>query len=256
MRIRVVGFGYSHLLSVRHAASSQSFAARDISVETVVLNDPEVQAIGVLDTRTESLSDEFKRWADAKVASADLCFLYLATNAHQVFGLCRHPIPFDFVLRSNPELPLEPDCQIVSSLLVEQALQKQGGFPESIRTLRAFRAHFGGGNLAECAIPPVISNNEFIEQNAHVFREAIARYGVGQKYFRFKIWSLYSEIFARECERLDVPYIGVPEGMMDHEGFLAEGAWGPDATHANNKYGGAVIAQLLRRQFPGISLPE
>jgi hypothetical protein len=254
---KLVGFGYSHISALDHASTRLANRIHGLSIDTTLLLDPELPPVfrghpryGIEFTR------EFARYVSGKAADADIIFLYVASNAHQIFGLVNHSVPFDFVLEEAPDLALQPEHEIVPSRLVREAMANQGGFPESIRMLRAFDAFFRDRIIVNCALPPIIPSRTHIEKYSGPFREPIEKNGVAPELVRYKIWRLHSTMLEEECEKLGIKTIPVPSSMIDENGFLAEAAWNPDATHTNERYGIKVIEQLAQLHDPAFSIAE
>ena len=254
--IKLVGFGYSHIISILFSSYIlESYG--NISIDTILLSNPDIPPIFLSDTIDDyQFSMEFGNYVNDVSAGSDVIFLCLAGNAHHIFSLVNHPIPFDFVLEDEPNLPLHPDYEIVPSQLVIEALINQGGYPNSIRALRAFRRFLPDKQLFQCSLPPINPSADHIKKYPEVFHDKIEQLGVTPELIRYKHWRLHSKLIYTECANLGIKYIQPPNSMVDENGFLVPEAWNLDATHANPYYGTKVIEQLVQIKIPSFSLTE
>jgi hypothetical protein len=247
--VRLVGMGHSHVFAIKAAAAAYQadLASQGVRVETIRVGDEphrdyRVRSLlggtGGFDWSADMLAEIGK--ADAE---ADLVFSCFGGNAHNILGLVRHPRPYDFVLEDEPERPMAEDAEIVPAALIEDALAKQGGFPETIWCLRALRQAYRG-TLVHCESPPQIPSEAHLLKYAGVFKEKFDQFGVAPAELRYKLWRLHSRLIRRECDALGILFLDAPPEMVDAQGFLVEPAWNPDTTHGNAVYGMAVIRQL------------
>lgn len=248
--MRLVGMGHSHVFAIKAAAATYQadLASERVRVETIRVGDEPHR-----DYRVRSLVGGIGgfAWSAAMLeeiskaeSEADLVFSCFGGNAHNILGLVKHPRPYDFVLDDEPERPMAEGAEIVPMALIEDALARQGGYPETIWSLRALRQTYKG-LLVHCESPPQIPSEAHLFKYAGVFKEKFDQFGVAPAELRYKLWRVHSRLIKRECEALGINFIDAPPEMMDAQGFLVEQAWNPDATHANTVYGLAVIRQLI-----------
>ena len=259
--MRIVGIGHSHIICVRHAAAVAKLTLDrlGVSVETVWVGDPKFHPYRIRDDAAGidgfQLAPDIRDSIVGAVEGADSVFLCSGGNAHNIFGLVNHPRPFDFVLKTNPGLPLHPGYEVIPSGIVDAALVNQGGFPESIWVIKALKALISKP-LVQCESPPPVPSTHYIGENAGPFYEKILQYGVTPAPIRYKLWRLHSELLQRECKALNVGFISGPSSMIDGHGFLVERGWNNDATHANQHYGKKIIEQIVQLTVPSFGMPE
>ena len=217
--MNLVGFGYSHITAVQFA--SMMLKNDDISISTTLLNAPSLPKIFTNnDYDCIQFTENFGEYIYDSTTNADVIFLCVAGNAHQIFSLVNHPTPFDFVLEDEPDLPLQPYYETVPYSLVAESLKAQGGYPESIRMLRAFNKFFINKKIVQCALPPVIPSEMHIREYAGQFKEMIEKYGITPEIIRYKHWRLHSKLIGIECNNLGIQYLPVPSSMIDEQGFF------------------------------------
>jgi hypothetical protein len=168
--------------------------------------------------------------------------LAIAGNDHNVLGLLNHPRRFDFVLPTEPELPLLDDHEVVPAALIEGALARLVEYP--IALTKAL-AHALPCRVVYLQSPPPIPSAEHIARHPdEMFRAELERRGVAPPSLRLKLWKLHSAVWRRACDEAGVPILPPPPEAVDAAGFLAARAWGRDATHGNEWYGDLVISQV------------
>jgi hypothetical protein len=260
--IRLAGFGYSHIFSILTASKLLDLEGLGVSVSATLLSQTGLPPIFLPDVAPElKFTPEFCDLLEAAAEGADVVFLCIAGNAHQTLSLVNHPMPFDFVLKERPGLPLNQQSEIVPSRLVAEALINQGGYVGSIRILKAFVKYFVDQEIpnrpiVQCALPPIIPSAAHIHQYPAHFRELIEQYGVTPELIRYKLWKLHSQLVEAECINLGIQYVAVPSSMLDEHEFLVKDAWPQDSVHANERYGIRVLEQLIRLKAPSFSLPD
>lgn len=166
-------------------------------------------------------------------------------NAHNALTLLEHPKPFDFTLPSQADLPIEPDCDLVTSGYIRDFLLKMSEvYRFNTSTLRnAVRepvVHFES--------PPPIGSNAFILDRLEAwFKNEERPPKIAPKYLRYKLWRMHSEIIKESCERGGVEFLETPAGAFDDEGFLLE-EHARDSTHADASFGRLVLKNFEHRR--------
>jgi hypothetical protein len=61
------------------------------------------------------------------------------------------------------------------------------------------------------------------------------------------MWRVQAGLYRKACADLGIHYVETLPDMIDQHGMLARKAWGRDATHANDCYGEAMMAEAFRR---------
>jgi hypothetical protein len=162
-------------------------------------------------------------------------------SKHNVIGLVNHQKPFDFILPSDPDLPLRQGVEILPFAVVEAMFTHE--CIGTLAILKKLRKKIPGP-LFTLDPPPPIPDASYIEQNASNFAEKVQQQGVAPAAFRYKLWKLQSQILQKFCQELGVIHLPVPAEALDAQGFLAQAYWHLDPTHGNPQYGALVLQQL------------
>jgi len=166
-------------------------------------------------------------------------FSFVGGNRHNRIGLVKHPRPFDFVLPDHPDLPLDPNADIIPFDALRGALQR-----ECEATLQRIHVLFEhcGEKLTQVESPPPAVEAKVLEDRGSL-REYIRNNGVAYGPMRVRLWRLHSMIIRLFCKRLGMRYLAAPPESMDADGFLLPELT-RNATHGNGKYGALVLQQL------------
>ncbi len=165
----------------------------------------------------------------------------IAGNDHTVFGLLNHQRPFDFVLASEPDLPLSAEAEILPARLVRATLRARMSI--AVQLLTAVRK-LVPGVLIHLEPPPPVPSAEHIHAHPGVFAGKMAELGISPAPLRYKLWRLHSAILADLCGDLGITMLPAPRDTQDAHGMLLQEGWNPDPTHANAWYGARLLRDL------------
>jgi hypothetical protein len=242
---KFVAFGHSHI--VAFAKGAYEYEAADLPATApraygrfLYLYDPSYNPVlqGTPDALelhprlTEQLADE----------ACDFVLLVCGGNEHNVLGIVRNKRPFDFVLSSAPNLPLQPGYELVPEALIREVLKSY--MAESLQTMRAFRAATQLP-VMQLEPPPPLPNHRVLAYPREVMRASLLRKNIAPELIRHKLWRLESDIYRKFCDKTGIAYLPAPTSMIDANGMLAEAGWGSDATHANPRYGIEAFKQVI-----------
>jgi hypothetical protein len=166
-------------------------------------------------------------------------FSFVGGNRHNRLGLVKHPRPFDFVLPGQPDLPLDPNAEIVPFDAVRNALERES---ECVLQQIWALSEQCGGSLTQVESPPPAVEAKILEHPGKS-REYIRSNGVAYSMMRLRLWRVYCMIVRSFCERIGLRYLPAPPESMDAAGFLLPELT-RNATHGNGKYGALVLQQL------------
>src|SRR5438270_3435446 len=181
--------------------------------------------------------------------SWDFVVLVCGGNEHNVLGIVRNKRPFDFVLSSEPDLPLHPGYELVPEALIREVLK--GYMADSLQTMRTFRAATELP-ITQLEPPPPLPNQRVLAYPREFVRASLLRKKIAPELIRYKLWRLESDIYTRFCNEFGIDYLRAPASMINKHGLLAAAGWGSDATHANPRYGIEVtkdVIELYRAQM-------
>jgi hypothetical protein len=183
------------------------------------------------------------RLRDERPIQAGLLSIY--GNAHTLFALVKHPRPFDFVLAEQPELPLDPESELIPEAFVEAALRDRMTRTEPL--IAGIARHFPVPLFQIESSPPVRSAEHVLATRESVFWDVLklGELGVAPDFLRYKLWRLHSRLVREVCDKHGVTFVAAPSETQDADGFLVEaGCTRGDATHGNAWYGEHVLRQL------------
>jgi hypothetical protein len=231
---KIFVLGHSHLAAL---ATSYKAAPPGVEMEFLLLNEPQFQP----ELQGEALNPEIA--ARLGAAAADLHVSLVGGNDHSIMAMLNQAPRVELVLPEAPDLPVDPGAELLPAGLVLAELARR--IAPHLRTLAAYRAAVPG-RLVHIESPPPVPSEQHIRKHPGVFRGKIEECGVAPALLRYKFWRLHSRLYRAACAGLGVEFLAVPPEMRDDAGMMIEAAWNPDPTHGNARYGGAVIAELLR----------
>jgi hypothetical protein len=176
----------------------------------------------------------------ARVRPGRLVLSLIGGSAHTVLGMVEHPRPFDFVLPSEPDLPIDErrelvPAEAVRATLAEMALPFLANLPCVLDVAT--------GPVIQLEPPPPVADEARIAP--HVpwgFFPGQPRV-IAPKWLRYKLWRLHSEVIAAACAQYGIGYRRVPAQAKDADGFL-DPRYDHDGAHANAAYGALVLEDL------------
>jgi hypothetical protein len=178
----------------------------------------------------------------ARVGQGRLVLSLVGGSAHTVLGMVEHPRPFDFVLPSKPDLPIDEGREIVPAeairnKLVEMASPYLETLPAVIRAAT--------GPVIQIEPPPPLAEAEHIAPFVPWFLFPGQPRVVAPKWLRYKLWRMHSDVIAAACAGFGIGYQRAPDQAKDREGFL-DPRFNEDGAHANASYGALVLEDLGR----------
>lgn len=226
----VVCIGHSHVKCVGAAAALDGFP---------------LTAIDFWTTPAPFVDQDGQRRFSPTVAAAlrgDVVS-FIGGSAHDMVGLPVHPRPFDFVLPSAPELPLDEAAEIIPVDGVRAAvLEVAQEYLNLIALVKASPAQ----RVLHAAPPPPYADGAAMAPLIPWGLYAAGTRAVSPKFLRYKLWRLHCEIIADFCQDIGVTFIPPPPEAVDGEGFLKP-AFYEDPGHANLAYGRLVLQQIRGR---------
>ena len=165
----------------------------------------------------------------------------LGGNEHSVFSMIQHPVPYDFVLPTHPEMEIVEGVPIIPFSVIEAKLYNS--LLQTILALRIIKAFHQDSRVLHVISPPPIPSETQIRNNQEGFAQEIARYGISRPSLRLKWYLASVSIIAKAAKGIGVDILMPPDKSTDDNGFLLEDYWFA-ATHANVAYGKLVIDQI------------
>jgi hypothetical protein len=163
-------------------------------------------------------------------------------SAHTVLGTVEHQRAFDFVLPSQPNLPLDETRELVPAEALRAKISELA--TEYLDILLPLIVHAAKAPVIQIEPPPPIADEKRIIPRIpwDAFYPGQPKL-IAPKWLRYKLWRLHSEVIEVICKRLEISYMRVPEAAKDDEGFL-DLRYDEDGAHANAAYGTLVLRTL------------
>lgn len=225
--------GHSHVEAVEEAAK-----AGDIAIDAINFWNVPGGPLGQRDALGNPRF--FDDIADRLQARVGPVFSFLGGNPPILIGTLRHPRPFDFVLPSEPDLPLDPEAELVPSLAVKALLEKAG---RPWFGLMRELARLSDGPIYHMEPPPPGEGSEGMAvQTLWPLLPGMARV-ISPSLFRYKLWRLHSLVLREVCQPLGIEFVPVPKESQTEQGFLRPRYLG-DGVHGSVEYGALILEQM------------
>ena len=222
----VVCIGHSHAAAVAQAAQAQG---RDVDP---ILFWSEAGSVGDDGALRSDLAERVRR-AHKVVAC-------VGGSSAVVIGLVEHHRPFDFVLPSEPDLPLDPARELVPVDAVRYALAaEEAKYTPLLEQVKALSS----GPVVQIESPPPVHDSDFIAGFVPWSLWPDQPQAVSPPALRYKLWRLCSEVVAANCAKLGVIFQSAPKASLDGAGFMAPGL-SSDGIHGDASYGHLVWGEL------------
>jgi hypothetical protein len=153
---------------------------------------------------------------------------------------------FDFLLDAEDSVDADPDAlsMMVPTSLVRQSLKAH--FKVMVDALLQVKQQTALPTLFVSPPPPYRSSETIVELMCA--KRSIDKHAMQQPMHssvRLKVWRIADEILRAEMERISVPFLGVPSGAVDADGYLLPEMFG-DGFHAGTAYGQLVLDALVQ----------
>lgn len=164
---------------------------------------------------------------------------------HVFRGLPASERPYDFVLPEEPDLPLNPDAQLVPAEMVADYYRRVfAGTFEHISQVQARVRH----NVYHLEMPPPYGDADYI-------RSKIMGYSIGTQMegleiapalLRYKLWRIAARLYHEHCDSIGVTWVPCPPEVLQDGKYLHPDAWHEDAVHANSWFGERMLQALIK----------
>jgi len=99
------------------------------------------------------------------------------------------------------------------------------------------------------APPPPKKDNEFLLAHASLFRNN-PNFRPSEPDLRLRVWSVEMQVVEKRLAEFGVRLLWPPQKALTDEGFLSPEYYHTDGIHANQKYGGLVLEQVVEIMGP------
>lgn len=221
-----VCIGHSHATAPAHAAREDG---REIDA---ILFWSEAGALGPDGALRPDLAERVRRAGRVIAAIGGASAVEL--------GLLEHHRRFDFVLPAEPDLPLDPERELVPADGVRAALAAvEAPYLPILEQIKALAR----GPVVQLGPPPPVYDADFITRFVPWGLWPDQPREIAPPLLRYKLWRLSSEVIAATCARLGIVYRPAPKASLDAAGFLREGL-SSDGIHGDAAYGRLIWDEL------------
>lgn len=175
----------------------------------------------------------------------DFVFSVVGGNQYAIPSTVRSEVDYDFLTDAGDTLS-DDAAQLVPLRAIASFIES--GVRESVGSvLREVRAATDA-KFYHLVPPPPKEDNDFIAAHVDGYfeREGLAVLGPTQPSLRLKCWKVQLGILENLSEELGIGLLQPPPRTVTPGGFLDPSCYANDATHANRRYGEAVLRQILR----------
>ena len=211
-------------------------------------DDGVTRIVDTIDPRFSGLAGQWPRDPNyveelVKAASNRTVFLIWTGNQHLAVFLFRPEVPFDFVVSSQADLPVDPDVELLPENILRAVFHDFDKLEELLPRLKAQP----GCRPIVCGTPPPKPDNQFLMDimSKEAAWVSLARQRgldpfaipLSSPLLRLKLWILIQNQLAEIAALADVEFDPVPHEAQSQDQFLAAEFWGVDATHAWGRFG-------------------
>lgn len=233
--------GHSHIAALGVPLQSNGYELRQ-------LRDGPVAAFGLAGGWPREDTDYWSTIAARSVGRT--VAIFWRGNQHFHHFLIMPNSGFDFVLDSEPDLPVDPTRPIVPELAVVEFMRMDMSDLDPI--IEGIGA--AGGQVVLCGTPPPKAQADFVREK--ILREPyfnlvaeglgldLATVELSPPLLLYKMWAVMQNMLGEVAARHGAAFLPVPGRLRSADGFLDTDYYAPDATHANRAYGEAMLDEI------------
>lgn len=177
----------------------------------------------------------------AKSISTGVVFSAIGRSMHERLFLMQHPRKFDFVSPELPELPFQPDAEVVPFGAMYRTCAS--ALELDLKLIALARAT-ATGPFYHIMVQPPLEDDALALAMTPFDRAHVPLFAVSKSSLRMKIYRLCCAITEAWCDAHGVPILPPPAEAVNERGFLK-----PDlalnTTHGNQAYGELVLDQMM-----------
>jgi GGDEF domain-containing protein len=235
---RIAVFGDSHSVALKRA---QQYTKRSHEYDHIdvrrVRKDKEGKAVG--DT---SLAEFCRRIAEFD--DRDLVFSAIGGNQYAIVSTVQQEVDYDFLDASSNEL--NSGAQLVPFRALTSFIES--GIRETIGPVLEEIRSSTSAKVFHLVPPPPKQDNAFVASTTEGYfeRAGLKQLGPTRPELRLKCWKVQVDCLARLCQELGIGLVLPPSKTVTPNGYLEPSCYAKDVTHANRRYGEAVLRQIIR----------
>lgn len=233
---RIVVIGNSHTYALKRACRDQN--VRSIAIHWLWRANGAASKNG--DIRIDDAADLVSSLGDD-----DLLALHFYGTLHVRLSLLMHEQPFDVADRDGNLPDVGDDGSIIpTSVLRQQFTEHMKRTHHVHRILSAARC-----KTVFLMTPPPTSDDDGIA--LHLQHKGVP-YNINPAPRRLRVWHLEHAAVSDYVSGLGYELLPIPRGTTDSDGYLLYECSAHDAGHASQRYGAAVVEQLIEAKPPAV----
>ena len=236
---RVAVFGDSHTAALLRA---QRYSKRADAYEHIAVHrlrkEKDDKVVG--DVTLTALCRELRDFGPD-----DFLFSALGGNQYAIVSTVRSPVEYD-VLASPDDENFAADAQLVPFRALAGFIES--GTRESVASVLQKIRSSTIAKMFHLVPPPPKLDNDFIEAHAEGYfaRAGLRDFGTTRPDLRLKCWKVQLKVLTEVCGELGIRLVMPPGNTVTEDGYLKPSCYAKDVTHANRRYGEAVLRQILK----------
>ena len=234
---RIAVFGDSHSVALLRA---QQYSKRTHEYEHVRVSRLRKRK-GGKDVGDTSLSDFCREIRE--FGPRDFVFSVVGGNQYAIVSTVRPSIDYDFL--ESPDDQISDNVQLVPFRTLASFIES--GIRETVGpVLREIRSSTEA-KVFHLVPPPPKQDNAFVAAHSEGYfaREGLQDFGPTRPDLRLKCWKVQLRCLRVLCDELGIALVMPPEKAVTPEGYLEPSCYAKDVTHANRRYGEAVLRQIV-----------
>jgi hypothetical protein len=235
---RIAVFGDSHSVALKRA---QQYTKRSHEYDHIDVHrlrkDKEGRAVG--DT---SLAEFCRKITEFEYR--DFVFSAVGGNQYAVASTVQQEVDYDFLEASSDEL--NSGAQLVPFRALASFMES--GIRETVGPVLEEIRSSTSAKVFHLVPPPPKHDNAFVASQTEGYfeRAGLKELGPTRPELRLKCWNVQLQCLARLCHELGIKLVLPPSKTVTSDGYLEPNCYAKDVTHANRRYGEAVLKQIIR----------
>ena len=181
----------------------------------------------------------------------DILILWIGSQ-HLAEFLFQEGEPFDFLIASRPDLPVDSSVKLVPESLVRHYqmsfLSALDAFLERLKDVGDSRVFIGATPPPkgdDDALKTLLTYEDHFQRRARMLGLDIGTVRLTAPAVRLKLWLVIHELLNDIAEKHRSTLLPVPDEAIDENGFLRLQYWENDVGHGNTDYGALFLKSAL-----------
>jgi hypothetical protein len=178
-------------------------------------------------------------------SSDDFVFSAVGGNQYAIVSTVRPPVDYDVLASPTDEL-CNTDAQLIPVRAIASFIES--GIRESVASVLQQIRRSTEARMYHLVPPPPKRDNEFIAAHVEGYfaQKGLRDFGPTRPELRLKCWKIQLKILTEVCDELGIRLVMPPAHTVTEDGYLDPRFYEKDVTHANRRYGEAVLTQIAK----------